>query len=388
MTDTMQVIDCDTHIVEPYDLWTSRVPARDRDKVLQVVWNEDRHQDVWFVPGHEPIFAGAQIAMAGWREYPPDRPPRLQDAARETWDVRPRLRYMDEVGVHAQVLYPNIAGFGAGNYMLIEDADLRLRSVQIYNDWLVEWTSADPSRFIMTCAVPFWDVEASVREIRRCQDMGHRGILFSSHPDWFGQPHIADSHWDPIWSLAQDLELSINFHIGSGGAGEVDTGYEPNGPRINYAILSSQLFMTNAAAIVHTIAGGVCQRFPNLQFVSVESGIGWIPFFVEAMDWQWKNTGLHKYQGDRLLPSEYFRRQFYSCFWFERGTIEHAIAALGADRILYETDFPHPTCQSPGPATEGRAASEYIADALKSVSDDDRRLILHDNAARLYHVEP
>jgi hypothetical protein len=79
--------------------------------------------------------------------------------------------------------------------------------------------------------------------------------------------------------------------------------------------------MNNANAIVHTIKGGICQRFPSLNFVSVESGIGWIPFFLEAMDWQWKKYGLHKFHPDRLLPSEYFRRQFYSCFWFERATI-------------------------------------------------------------------
>jgi hypothetical protein len=101
MSDLVQVIDCDTHIVEPYDLWTSRVPAKDRDKVLQVVWSDERQRDVWVVPGHDPILGAAEIAMAGWRNYSPDRPARLEDAARETWDVRPRLRYMDEVGIHA-----------------------------------------------------------------------------------------------------------------------------------------------------------------------------------------------------------------------------------------------------------------------------------------------
>src|SRR5260370_34586585 len=106
--------------------------------------------------------------------------------------------------------------------------------------------------------------------------------------------------------------------------------------------------------------GGVCERFSDLQFISVESGIGWIPFALEAMDWQWRNTGLPRERPSWQLPSEYFRRQWYSCFWFERESVADTIASIGEDRVLYETDFPHATCQAPGPASVGVAARSYI----------------------------
>jgi len=67
---------------------------------------------------------------------------------------------------------------------------------------------------------------------------------------------------------------------------------------------------------------GLCDRFPELDFVSVESGFGYIPFLLESLDWQWKGLGAHRQYPDRLLPSEYFRRQVYSMFWFEKDALE------------------------------------------------------------------
>jgi uncharacterized protein len=383
----IRVIDCDTHIIEPYDLWTSRVPKKWREDVPRVVWNEEHQQDVWTMPGMPVVAAAAGSAMAGWREYPPDRPPTLADADPATWNAGERLKLMDNYGVYAQLLYPNIAGFGGGRYMALQDAELRLLCVRAYNDWLTEWASEDPNRFITNCALPFWDVEASVDELRRCHAMGHRGVLFSSHPNVHGQPYIADPHWDPIWSACQELDLPINFHIGSGGLGDFDDVYEGNGRRVNYARSVSLIFMTNGHAVVDTIFAGICDRFPTLKFVSVESGVGWMPFLLEAMDWQWKNTGLREELPLRQLPSEYFRRQFYGCFWFERGTLAAAIEGIGEDNILYETDFPHPTSQSPGPASAGIPAKDYIEEVMAGLPETTVRKILHDNAAKLYHLD-
>ncbi len=382
----LRVIDCDTHVIEPYDLWTSRVSSRFQDQVPHVVWNEERRQDVWTMPGKPLMAAAAGSAMTGWREYPPNRPPTLADADVSTYDATARLAKMDDYGIFAQVLYPNIAGFGGGLYIEFSDPELRLQCVRAYNDWLVEWTSVAPDRFVMNCSVPFWDVEAAVAEIHRCHDLGHRGILFSSHPNRFGQPYIADPHWDPIWSTCQALGMPVNFHIGSSGVTDFGVNYEGNGASLNYGISSSTIYMSNAAALVDTIFGGVTHRFPDLKFVSVESGIGWIPFQLEAMDWQWRATGLHEQFPERMRPSDYFRRQFYGCFWFERDGLAAAIESLGDDCILYETDFPHPTSQTPGPCSPGVIAHRYIDEVLGALPPSTQRKILHDNAARLYHL--
>jgi predicted TIM-barrel fold metal-dependent hydrolase len=89
-----------------------------------------------------------------------------------------------------------------------------------------------------------------------------------------------------------------------------------------------------------------------------------------------------------LLPSEYFKRQIYGCFWFEHGpSLSAAIETLGADNILYETDFPHPTSMSPGPASTAIPAKEFIATRLAHLGEPVLRKILHDNAARVYGLE-
>ncbi|MBF4999663.1 amidohydrolase [Nocardia sp. BSTN01] len=386
-TDTdVKIIDCDTHIIEPYDLWTSRVSPKYRDQVPRVRWDESKQQDVWYMPDRPLMAAAAGAAMAGWRQYPPNRPPRMADADPATYDVAERLKRMDDYGIWAQVLYPNIAGFGGGLYATMPDANLRLEATRAYNDWLVEYTGVAPERFVMNCSVPFWDVPEAVEEIRRCHALGHRGILFSSHPNKFGQPYIADIHWDPIWEVCAELEMPVNFHIGGSGVEDFGVNYEGNGASVNYAISSSLMFMSNANALVDTIFSGICDRYPTLKFVSVESGVGWVPFQLEAMDWQWQATGLHEQLPKRLLPSEYFKRQFYTTFWFERGTLASSIEQLGADRILFETDFPHPTSMSPGPASPAIRPDTYIHEAMGFLPADVRRKILHDNAAELYKV--
>ena len=147
--------------------------------------------------------------------------------------------------------------------------------------------------------------------------------------------------------------------------------------------------MANVRVIANLITGGVCHRFPDLKFVSVESGIGWIPFALEHLDWQWLNCGVPQEHPEYdLLPSEYFMRQMYGCFWFETGTVRAAIDQFGPDWILYESDFPHPTSMAPGPATaavEPRAVHRRRARA--TFPQDVLRKILHDNAAELYRVE-
>jgi uncharacterized protein len=382
--DDYKVIDCDCHIIEPYDLWTSRVSSRWGDLVPHVEWNENTRQDVW-VGGISAYAAAAGPAMAGFSKWPPARPATLKDAHPATYDVKERLKLMDEHGIWAEVLYPNVGGFGGGSYMQIKEAQLRLECIQAYNDFLIEYGSIAPSRFIANAALPFWDVEASVAELARCHEIGHRGLIFSSFPDRYGQPNIASSHWDPIWAAASERDMPVNFHIGSGGIGDTPSGFDGNPEDINWAIISSGIFTSNVSAILDVILGGVCERFPDLSFVSVESGIGWVPYVLEVMDWQWRSGNLPEKYPSRLLPSEYFRRQWYACFWFERAGLTSAVELLGTDRVLYETDFPHPTSQSPGPASVAVSPRQYISEVMSAFSEETRRKILHENAAALYH---
>jgi len=386
--DQFKVIDTDSHIIEPYDLWTSRLNVdKWGENVPHVRFDEKLQEDAWYF-GSERVGAGAGAAQAGWHQYPPDHPPSLSVVKPETWDIKKRVGWMDEHGIWSQVLYPNVAGFGAGKFMAVGDNELMLECVKAYNDFVADYASEAPERFIPIMAIPFWDMEATEKEMNRAIALGHKGIIMSSDPSYWGLEKLTHPYWDRLWAMAQDAGMSINFHIGAGDMSIFDTVYEGSGVHANYAGFSMQFGMSNARVIALLITSGICHRFPDLKFVSVESGIGWLPFCLEGLDWQWKNCGVPIEQPEYdLLPSEYFKRQIYGCFWFEGATGRAAIEQLGPDCILYETDFPHPTSMSPGPATSAVSAREYIADTLGSLDRGVLQKVLHDNAAKLYHVK-
>ena len=148
------------------------------------------------------------------------------------------------------------------------------------------------------------------------------------------------------------------------------------------------VFMQNVQCIADLIFSGICHRFPDLNFVSVESGVGWIPSYLEAADWQWSNGQVVKDHPEYdLLPSEYFKRQIYGCFWFETGALQAAATAIG-DNLMWETDYPHPTCMHPGPANGlAQHPRDYVNETMGDMADSQVAKILHSNAARIYGVE-
>ena len=141
-----------------------------------------------------------------------------------------------------------------------------------------------------------------------------------------------------------------------------------------------------AETVADVLLSDVCVKYPNLSFVTVESGFGWLPYFVETLDWQWLNSGAGQANPHRELPSFYFRRQLMSTFWFEKESVTTMVEDY-ADNVMFETDFPHPTSLSPGPASSSDVPRAMAAAAFAGVPDDVVRKVLYDNAARLYHIQ-
>jgi predicted TIM-barrel fold metal-dependent hydrolase len=387
LLDEVKIIDTDTHVVEPPDLWVSRVSTQRWGDRVPHVRADAKGDPAWFV-GDRLVLPVAAAAMAGWKDHPPTHPPSLAEAERAAWDPIERLKRMDADGVHAQVLYPNVAGFGGGNFTDASEPELMLACVEAYNDFLAGYGEMAPGRFIPVMSLPFWDLEITMKEMRRSAKNGHKGIIFSGVPEAWGQPHLTDRYWDPMWAQAQEMGLPINFHIASGDITSLGADANPqNGTHANYAMMGVSFFMGNAQTIARLTCGGICHRFPDLNFVSVESGIGWIPFALAALDWQFLNCGVDKEHPEYdLLPSEYFKRQIYGCFWFEQETALSAMEQLGADNVLYETDYPHPTSMAPGPASHATSPREYLEATFANTPDDTMRKILEGNATRIYHL--
>jgi predicted TIM-barrel fold metal-dependent hydrolase len=380
-----KIIDTDTHWSEPYDLWTSRAPAAYVDRVPRLAERDGRRR--WWFDGD--IAIGLPIASS---VIDPDGG-KVTGAAffgmdndmvhRACFDPEARVEMMDRLGVHAQVMYPNVAGFGNQNFLRSPDTMLRLVSVQIYNDALAEFQDATGQRVFGMALLPWWDLDAAAGEIRRVHANGLRGIVTCSNPEEAGLPDMSQPSWNPIWELCSELAMPVNFHIGS-SAGNLDffgrAPWPSYGAERKLALGSANLFLGNARVIGNMIYSGVPDRFPDLKFVSVESGVGWLPFFLEALDHQLLETAPNELDFLSMAPSDYFRRQFYSCFWFESTGIKPAADFLGARCLLFETDFPHPTCLYP-------RDDDRLARTLADLTDGEVRQVMETNAAELYRIE-
>ncbi len=234
-------------------------------------------------------------------------------------------------------------------------------------------------------STPFWNVEESVKEIKRCHDeLGYRAILFTGEPMRFGQPTLGDKAWDPFWRAAEELNMPIHFHIG-GGENALNNLFrnriEHHGTKGAATHLVVDLFMKNGVQCADLISSGVLERFPTLKFVSVESGCGWLPFVLETADYTWlglTRKGRVREEGD-MLPSDLFKRQVYATVWFEQVAPHNLLDQMPVDNLLFETDYPHNACLFGN-------IRETIEEAWGDAPEDVRQKVLWDNAAKLYGI--
>jgi predicted TIM-barrel fold metal-dependent hydrolase len=364
-------ISTDDHAWEQPDTFTRRVSSKFRDDCPRVV--RKNGVDTW-------VYAGEVVRALGTGAAAmlPDRGtvPTWQEVPKAAYDARARLGLMDQDGVAVEVLFPQAAGFGGG--VLTRGAtELRLECIRAYNDWLVEeWTTASP-RFVGQCLVPMWDVKLAVEEVQRAYRRGHKGMVWTSAPQAFGFPHFNDRYWDPLWAAAQELDLPIALHIGSAMTTAGGSAWDGYTKFKRLAVQSVNAITSNVQVMGNLIFSGILDRFPKLKFISVESGLGWVPYLLETADHQYEAQHLWT-EGMKMKPSEYFRRNCYVNFWFEASGIalRHMI---GIDNILWEADFPHPTSTYP-------KSREAIRDGLAGVPAEEQKKLLQDNAMRVFNI--
>jgi len=382
-----KVIDVDTHLTEPHDLWTRRAPASLKARVPQVKVIDG--VESWVIDGDKLIGLGANPASC----VKPDGSKYLgleflevsiRDVHPSSYSVRERLALMDETGVSAEVVYPNILGFGGQNAARVDD-ELRIACVQIFNDAMGELQAESGQRMFPMALLPWWDPKLAAREIERAHAMGLRGVNINSDPHTFTRPDgsklpdLGQPFWDPMWEVCQGLDMSVNFHIGGSEQSMDwfgDQGWPGLANDLRMALGGAMLFMNNGRVMGNLILSGLVDRFAKLKFVSVESGLGWVPFILEALDHEYREVGAKAGKLQRM-SSEYFATNFYTCFWFERRDLTHMIRAVGVDNVLFETDYPHAICLYP---------IDDMDLAMKGLSEAEKVKVLSGNAARVYNI--
>ena len=364
-------IDVDSHIQEKPNTWTSRMSKAKWGDLIPHVADIDG-EDRWVINGQVRGYLSLCPAVM------PDRvtlPTRWDDVPPSVYEAHARLKVMDEDGVDAEVLYPNVAG-PSGQSFNGTDPEYELECVRAYNDFLIEEIyEAAPDRFIPLAIPPYSTIERTVEEVRRAVKRGHKGVILYSTP---ALVHHSDPYWDPLWATAQELEVPVHYHGGAGGPKMMlDLPPDTDDRRVQAALAGANLGL-QAQNFANFLISGILDRFPGLTFIGAESGLGWVPYVLEACDYEWEQCKLYK-DGLTRKPSDAFRTQCYIDFWYEHSGITAYRDYIGVDRIMWETDFPHPTSLHP-------ETNRFREMAFEGIPEDEKHMILAENPVRAYRL--
>jgi predicted TIM-barrel fold metal-dependent hydrolase len=349
------IVDVDAHLVEPPDIWTSRLPQRYRDigprvellppgvpilqggGYLEAPGTEGAPVAWWHYEDH--LYSVKRlIAAAG---YPADeidfRGVTFDDMRPGCWQQPARLDDMTLNGVEAQLCYPNYPRFAGQIFLRAKDKELAKLCVEAYNDWMVdEWCAGSGGRLIPLCLVPLWDVELAAAEVRRNAARGVRAVAFSEIPAYLGLPSIHSRYWEPFFATCAETGTVVCMHIGSGTKTPHTSDDSPD------AVDATIIVGNSIASVTDYLLSGVLHRHPSLKLMYAEAQIGWIPYLLERVDDVWEtHRGWSESKANcPELPSTYYYRQIYSCF-FKDAVGVRLLDEVGHDNVMFETDYPH-----------------------------------------------
>jgi predicted TIM-barrel fold metal-dependent hydrolase len=371
-------ISADCHIDFPWipaDLFTANASGAVKDRMPYVVDGPDG--PYWTTR------AGAALGLVGGtgssgQKYVPGTNKRLdvmestgffsdgQRGIRRPTTPELRVKDMDRDGVQAEVIFGIL-----GAATRLGDHEASAEMFRVYNDWVIDLTRAYRERMLPLACLPYGDIGAAVGEIRRAAKLGFRGLELSC--SWNMEP-MWHPVWEPLWQAVHEVKLPLHFHTF---------------PSLPQAVRDRQTGLTRRAAFFTSVAGfqmnlvnilaavigaAVLERYPNIRISFGESGIGWIPYALDRMDFEWEDrfTDL----GLTMKPSEYWRRQCKATFQFDRiGT--KLIDDIGVETLMWGSDYPHPDGVWP-------ESDRYIAEQFGHLPADVTRRITCENAGKFY----
>ena len=286
--------------------------------------------------------------------------------------------------MQGEVLYGILGATGRLN-----DPEAAVEVMRIYNEWLADFCASHRERFAGLASIPNQPLEATVAEIKR---VAKRGVLpgldiansADLRPLW-------DPYWTPVWEVINETGLPLHFHTVGGYTPDhirkiILIGSDPTRApadmsaadkktsRSAFASNITQFQINMANILTSMIFSGVLERYPRIKVVLGESGIGWIPYILSRMDAEWEDQ--FKDLDLTMAPSDYWRRQCWATYQTDPIGVK-LIDDLGADRIMWGSDFPHPDGIWPD-------SREYVDKELGHLPADTRRKVVCENAARLY----
>jgi predicted TIM-barrel fold metal-dependent hydrolase len=373
--DDLILVSVDDHVVEPPTLFDKHLPDKWKDLAPKSV-RKPEGNDVWVYEGVEiPNIGLNAVAGRPPEEYNID-PTSYDDVRAGCWDINERVKDMNRNGVLGSMCFPSFTQFCGQLFSRSKDLDVGLVMLKAYNDWHIdEWCGTYPGRFIPLSIPPIWDPEEMAKEVKRVSAKGCHAVTFSENPYKLGWPHIFGDHWDPFWKACSDEGMVVCLHIGSSSQ---MLELAPGAP-IDVLITLTPLNAMQAATDL--IWSGLLRRFPDLKFALSEGGIGWLPYWLERVDYVYQQHRFWTKQdfGDKL-PSQVAREHFTFCFIDDKRGVEQR-HAIGIDNVTWECDYPHSDSTWPH-------SPESIMKHFDGVTDEEIDKITHLNAMRAFRFDP
>lgn len=378
MAREYQVISTDDHIIEPPGIFDGRLPKDLADRTPRLV--ETDESAAWKIPGIDRDIQMSGLSTAAGQkveEFSP-KSKTFGQMRPGCYDPRERVKDMDIDGVDAQVTFPTLPGLAGGTFIEIEDKPYAAALIRAYNDWLAdEWQAADPDRIIAAGILPLWDPQATAAEIRRLKERGIRCISLPSHPGTIpGIRPFPDESWAPVWDAMSDTGLPAEVHIVSG---KLDVSFLQDAAGSPAEVFVCMAPSSNMQVVATLLFSGILRKWPKLKFISAESGIGWLPYFIERCDYTHRK---HQFwTGTRIdvMPSDLFRQSIFVNFISDRAGIELR-NMIGIGNIMLGTDYPH--TDSSWPDTQ-----RIIKEQMGDIPDAERHAICAGNAVKVFGLD-
>jgi predicted TIM-barrel fold metal-dependent hydrolase len=361
----MRVIDIDGHVREADDLWQRYLeePFRARAPRIEKVANG---QLLFLLEGKRHHRRPDESPF----RVKPDGSPVNEHRDLAT-DPRERLRDMDRDGIARGLLFPS-----AGLYLpSVEEEDYAVALCRAYNNWLYDYCAADRGRLMGVGVVPVQNVDAAVAETRRCvKELRFKAMFVRPNP--VKGRSLSDTYYDPLYRELVECGVPLMVHEGSGA-------YLPTAGADRFP---GEWFFTHTVshpleqmlASLGLICKGTLERHPELQVAFLESGAGWLPYWLWRMD---EHYEILRFQVPwlRMKPSDYFLRQCYTSFEPDETRLGEVISSVGADRVLFASDYPHWDAKLSG--------SPQAVMERPDLNIETQRKIMGENAARLLRLD-
>ena len=362
------MISADCHVNEPSKLFVERLDAKFRSRLPHI--EVDEKGDKWMVvEGYQR----SRVRAVNIDDAPKDGEDRLRGNAGR--DPRDRIRDHLRDGIDAEIVFPNkgLAVFAT------QDPEFGAAQCRVWNDWA--WEVYGPYNDFMSpmAAIMTADLELAIAEIKRVAKIGFRGVTLPCKPVWGAHdarhPNYNLPLFDPMWAVIQDCDIPITFHVSTGR--DPRAARSDGGAVINYV---SHSLAPTIEPVANICASGVLERFPRISFAAVESGIGWVPWALNAMDEAYRKHHLWAFPKLKHLPSEYFRMNGGATFQEDPAGLDLAVKNRLIDNFMWANDYPHAEGTWPHSA-------EAIEREMGGLSEDQRAKILGLNAARMFKFD-